>query len=182
MTEINVDPLESQLIAKATAGDRGAFSHLTRTYQGLVRATLRNVCRNHALADDLAQLTFIKAWQKLHTYQQGQFKSWLCSIAYREFLIHRRKQGLPDFSTEQAEHTEVLSFDHEREVEQKLDIDKALSMLPEFQSNLIVMHMQIGLTHQELADLLALPLGTVKSHIRRAINKLQQLLEANNGQ
>ena len=87
-------PSDGELIAMVIAGkDQRAFSSLVTRYQSAVRAVLMRLCRNAALADDLAQETFIKAYNKISAYSgAGSFKAWLCRIAYNEFLMSARKR------------------------------------------------------------------------------------------
>src|SRR5580765_5663432 len=86
---------DAQLIARVVVhDDRHAFSELVRRHQSSVRATLRRLTAgNHALADDLAQETFLLAYRKLATFrQEAQFSTWLYRIATNAFLTDARKR------------------------------------------------------------------------------------------
>src|SRR3954454_1924716 len=88
-------PTDAELIARVVIkDDRHAFSELVRRYQSGVRATLRRLTAgNHALADDLAQETFLLAYRKLASFrQEARFSTWLYRIATNAFLADARKR------------------------------------------------------------------------------------------
>src|SRR5213594_404523 len=93
---------DAQLIARVVVDDdRNAFSELVRRHQSAVRTTLRRLTAgNHALADDLAQETFLLAYRNLKSFrQEAKFSTWLYRIAYNAFLADLRKTKelpLPD--------------------------------------------------------------------------------------
>ena len=147
-------------------------------HQGAVRAFLMRLCRHSALADDLAQETFLSAYRKLATYQQsGSFTSWLFGIAYRCFLQHQRyeKRAL-------EVHTQfhlLVSGDedyYEQLAPQQQDLEKALMRLEAPQAAAISLNMSVGFSHAEVAEIMGIPLGTVKSHINRGLEKLREIL------
>jgi RNA polymerase sigma-70 factor (ECF subfamily) len=150
-----------------------AFGELVRRHQSLVRGMLQRMCRNHALADDLAQDAFIRAFEKVGSFKgTGTFKSWLCSIAYTEFLKSARKRK----STERAmEKFKVGLEDSEapRDMGNVVDLDRALATLKEDERALVVMCYSCGMSHSEAAETTGMPLGTVKSHVNRGRAKLQ---------
>jgi RNA polymerase sigma-70 factor (ECF subfamily) len=150
-----------------------AFGELVRRHQSLVRGMLQRMCRNHALADDLAQDAFIRAFEKVGSFKgTGTFKSWLCSIAYTEFLKSARKRK----STERAlEKFQVGLEDSEapRDMGNVVDLDRALATLKEDERALVVMCYSCGMSHSEAAEATGMPLGTVKSHVNRGRAKLQ---------
>lgn len=84
---------DEELVARAVAArDQAAFGELVRRHQSRVRNWLRQLTRNAATADDIAQEAFIKAWNKLDSFSgQGRFAAWLMKIAYTEFLMSDRK-------------------------------------------------------------------------------------------
>ena len=147
-------------------------------HQGAVRAFLTRLCRNSALADDLAQETFLSAYRRLATFEhRGSFNSWLFGIAYRSFLqnqrqekraleIHTQFQLLVSGDEEYYEHLEPL----------QRDLERALMHLESAQAAAISLNMSIGFSHAEVAEIMKLPLGTVKSHISRGLEKLRELL------
>ncbi len=163
----------------AATGDRHAFGQLVERYQTLVRAMLTRICGNHALADDLAQETFIKAYRKIGSFTgKGSFKSWLCRIAYTEFLQAARKRKAAQAALERFQAHQDSQQPHANwDTGDALDLDRALGRLSEVERNMIVLCFSTGLSHAEAAQVTGLPLGTVKSHINRGKAKLRAMLE-----
>ncbi len=175
----NTGALEVSLILRAQSGrDDQAFSRLVSMYQAKVRGFLLRLCRRHSLADDLAQDTFLIAYQKLRTYQgSGEFGAWLCSIAYRCFLQHYRKQQRQqEIQQEFAGDQSVQADFYESMSGAQRDLENAMRQLSEAEAAAITLCHSYGYSHSEVAGILELPLGTIKSHINRGKEKLRQLL------
>jgi RNA polymerase sigma-70 factor (ECF subfamily) len=164
------------LVRSAAAGDAAAFNALVREHQSKVRGFLRRLTRGDAaLADDLAQETFFEAWRKVSQYRgEGSFSGWLCGIAWSRFLMDRRKRK--EEPTEDIDQT--ASFDPQAGNEAKLDLEKAMARLAPAESAALTLCYALGHSHGEAAEILNLPLGTVKSHVLRGREKLQAMLEA----
>ncbi|PHR62602.1 MAG: RNA polymerase subunit sigma-70 [Robiginitomaculum sp.] len=171
-----------ELVALVVATrDQRAYSKLVERYEVLVRAMLTRMTGNHALADDLAQDTFLRAWRKIDSFSgKGSFKGWICRIAYTEFLQSYRKRK----STAKALEKFKAHSDIENQTRgnwdsgDAMDLDWALAQLSEVERSLIVLCYSTGLTHEEAATASDLPLGTVKSHIKRGKEKMRQILIA----
>lgn len=170
---------DEELVALVLAArDRAAFGELVRRHQAMVRAMLMRMCRDHALADDLAQEAFIRAFDKIDAFKgQGSFKAWLCRIAYTEFLMHARKRRSSQrtaeaFGREAEERSEAPAM-----AGQSLDLDRALATLKEDERVCVILCYANGLTHAEAAQVTGLPLGTVKSHVNRGRDKLKAWFE-----
>jgi len=175
---------DAQLIARVLVhDDRHAFGELVRRYQSAVRASLRRLTGgNHALADDLAQETFLLAYRNLRSFrQEAKFSTWLYRIAYNAFLADARKmKELPlpeDFEVDDAaqsdpdEPTPVA-----RSAALKLDLERAMAVLSDAERAAIVQCYHNDLSHEEAAYVLGCPVGTVKTHILRAKQKLKARL------
>src|SRR5215212_2893788 len=133
---------DAQLIARAlVADDRFAFAELVRRHQSAVRACLRKLTAgNHALADDLAQDTFVLAWRNLKSFrQEARFSTWLYRIATNCWLMHARKRREELLGDRDAavvdEETEPMSdglesaSDHAGSSALKLDLERAMNVL-----------------------------------------------------
>jgi RNA polymerase sigma-70 factor (ECF subfamily) len=170
---------DADLIARVLSReDQNAFGELVRRYQSPVRAFLARMTRGDAhLADDLAQETFLKVWQKLNTYRGGaRFSTWLFGIAINEFrMAGRRRKELAweevDESTMKPEEPTAARDSHLR-----LDLTEALKLLNSNERAAVVLCCQNGLSHEEAAQVLDCPLGTVKTNILRGKEKLRQRL------
>lgn len=174
--------LETSLILRAlSSSDEAAFGQLVQMHQGQVRGLLRRLCGDHSTADDLAQDVFVIAHQKLAAYQgRGRFGAWLCRIAYRQFLQAQRQwqreQAIKrQFAAWQETHPAPANQHHGID---DIDLERALQALPYAESAAITLNMSMGFSHQEVATVMQLPLGTVKSHIHRGLAKLRQRLSA----
>ena len=168
---------DEELVARAvTARDQAAFSELVRRHQSRVRSWLRQLTRNPATADDIAQDTFIKAWDKLHTFGgQGRFAAWLMKIAYTEFLMtHRKaKSELRLAAAVEAEIGEPPVHDPSGEQNVAADLERLLGVLGEEERAVMILCYAQGLSHGEASEITGMPVGTIKSHIHRGKEKIR---------
>jgi|HubBroStandDraft_5_1064220.scaffolds.fasta_scaffold739716_1 RNA polymerase sigma factor (sigma-70 family) len=164
---------EGALLALAVAGDTAAFEALVRQRQSPLRGFLRRLTRgDHALADDLAQETFFEAWRKIGQFRgEGTFASWLARIAYRRYLMWARQRKLEPLD----EEADIP--DGGAAPDQRLDLKKAMTRLSLPERAALTLCYAQEYTQEEAADILAVPLGTLKSHVARGREKLQKLLE-----
>lgn len=134
------------------------------------------MCRNHALADDLAQETFLRVFQKIDQLkEQTSEKAWIYQIGYRIFLDHVRKEKRRrDLGDAKMPETEVI-FEN---TGVKMDVEQAMDSLPEAQRAAIMLCLAYGFSHSEAATALGQPLGTVKSHVNRGKKALRGFLTA----
>jgi RNA polymerase sigma-70 factor (ECF subfamily) len=169
--------IDQALVARVLlADDRRAFEQLVRRHQGMVRAQLRRLLRGDiARADDLAQETFLLAWRKLHQFRgEARFATWLYRIAYSCFLQSvRKRQHLSDTTGDDAVG-EQLSVSGK--VALRLDLERAMLGLSADEQAVLLHVAQLGMSHEEAAYVLSMPLGTVKSHAKRGKDKLRALL------
>ena len=170
-------PDEARWIDQARQGDRHAFAELMRAHQGSVRALLRRLTGGQwALADDLAQETFLRAWQGLPQFRgEAGFGTWLYRIAYTTYLMQRRRTR--HVVETQASHldedeNQVASSTSVTFAVTQGEIRRALQTLSPAERAAIVQCYYLGSSHVEAAIVLDCPLGTVKSHLRRALCKL----------
>ncbi len=161
-------------LAEQAQRDPAAFAELVREHQGVVRGFLRRVVGDDALADDLAQDTFMKAHKSLHTYRgDGSLRSWLLRIAYRSFVSSKRKRSETPTEIDEAAFTAPTP---ERLMAN--DVQKALRLLSEHERFAIAACFFDDMTHEEAAAVFNIPVGTLKSHIARAKEKLRAPLAA----
>ena len=183
---------DAQLIARVVVhDDRNAFSELVRRHQSAVRTTLRRLTTgNHALADDLAQETFMLAYRNLKSFrQEAQFSTRLYRIATNAFLADARKRKeellgdrdqdlAPDDDDDGNPSVDPTTSDPTRAASLRIDMGRALSVLSESERAAIVQCYHNDLSHEEAAVVLNCPVGTVKTHILRAKAKLKAQLAA----
>ena len=166
---------EAMVVTFARTGDRHAFAELVRRRQSGIRNLMRRCCNDSTLADDLAQQVFLQVWQKIHTLKQaGAFGGWLKRLAVSVWLQYlRKKDALRD-----AEALADSEYPQHESTSIGMDLDQALASLSSPVRLCIVLSYHEGLSHREIAELMAIPLGTVKSHISRGTERLQQILAA----
>lgn len=172
--------METDCLARAQDGDPIAFEALLRQHQSGVRKQLRWLCHGDwALADDLAQNSFLQAWVHLRDYQgAGRFATWLYRIAYNQFLMHRRSLKPSVSLTEAAPAPQLVSSAEPMEQALRLDVQTALRQLPISEQAAILHCYYLDLTQDEAALVLGLPLGTLKSQVLRAKVRLRESLAA----
>ena len=164
---------EALIVSLARTGDGSAFEELVRRRQSSVRGLMRRFCGDPVLADDLAQQVFLQAWRKIGGLRKARaFGGWLKRIAVSTWLQHLRRQdalrGASELPESQAGPQDSPGV--------AKDLEEALALLPDTVRLCIVLSYQEGLSHREIADLAGLPLGTVKSHIKRGSERLKESL------
>lgn len=171
------DRLDRLLVQRVQLGDDArAFEQLVRRHQGLVRAQLRRLVKgDNALADELAQDVFLRLWCKLGQYRgEARFATWLFRLAYTIFLEHRRRGGL-DVEDDALDLAEQAA-DAGPAPGLRLDLERALQRLPRAERQALMHCAELGLSHEEAAQVMDLPLGTLKSHVQRGKQKLRDWL------
>lgn len=168
---------EAVVVALAMGGDRDAFCELVWRRQSWLRNLLRRLCRDPALADDLAQQVFIRAWRSLPQLKSSAaFGAWLRRLAINTWLAEARA-STPAESQYEAEELPAAAVFMPAAAEQ-LDLDRALAKLTHTERLCVVLAYHEGMSHAEIGAATALPLGTVKSHVRRGSQRLRVLLHA----
>jgi RNA polymerase sigma-70 factor (ECF subfamily) len=151
---------------------------LLRRHQGIVRAQLRRLLRgDEAAADDLAQEAFLLAWRKLDQFRgEAKFSTWLYRIAYSCFLQASRKRPWPAGDVDEGEAEQLPAPPHA--VDLQVDFERAMRQLSTAEQTVLLHCVQLSLSHEEAAFVLAMPLGTVKTHATRGKAKLKAWLAA----
>ena len=160
----------------AIAGDDSAYGELVRRRQGAVRQLFRRLCRDPALADDLAQQTFLQAWRSIQTIKSpAAFGGWLKRLAINVWLqrvrTERAWQSTDDLESLPEQGTQPT-------LTEQLDLDSALATLPPDVRLCIALAYAEHMSHREISEATGLPLGTVKSHITRGAARLRERLGA----
>lgn len=171
--------IDQSLVTRALLGDdRRAFEQLMRRHQGMVRAQLcRLLHGDAAAADDLAQETFLLAWRKLDQFRsEARFSTWLHRIAYACFLQACRTKSWA------ARHAQDEGMEYlpapAHAMDLPLDLARAMRHLSTAEQTVLLHCVQLGMSHDEAAYVLAMPLGTVKTHATRGKAKLKTWLAA----
>lgn len=170
------DAPEEYVVSLAMSGDDDAFGELVRRRQKRVRDMLRRLCGNHALADDLAQKTFVQAWRGIRTLRDpGAFGGWLKRVAVNAWLTEARRVPVPIDDKEDAYLAAADPAPSPERSAGGIDLERALARLGRAERLCVVLAHGEGLTHAEVAEATGLPLGTVKSHVLRGSDKLRRI-------
>ena len=176
---------DGELVARAIAtGNPADYDELIRRYQSDVRNWLRHLTGDPSRADDLAQETFIRAWERLHTISDGKkFKAWITKIAYNMFLQSSRRQGRESRLADALGQEQLATDSHvtpSRDAE-VADLPRMLAVLSEDERVTMVLCYAYGMSHREITELTDMPLGTVKSHIRRGAARIRERFDLGSG-
>jgi RNA polymerase sigma-70 factor (ECF subfamily) len=162
---------EARLIAASRRGESRAFASLVDANQHAVRGFLRRFTGDGLDGDDIAQEAFVTAWARLDRFKgQSSFRSWVIGIGYRIARDARRanvRAALRDRAWLEAQHAEG-----DAPLEDKLALADAMAQLPEDQRAAVALCLGEGFSHGEAAEILSMPLGTVKSHVMRGRARL----------
>jgi RNA polymerase sigma-70 factor (ECF subfamily) len=170
---------EQDLIRRAQEGDRGAFSELVRCHREGVINVVYRMCGDANVAQDAAQEAFIRAWTHLPSYQpRSPFRNWVYRIATNAGLdILRRERetvdidGIPLPTNDAGPEVQV-----ERRERSEL-VKAAVLALPDASRAALILREYEGLSYQEIADVLEVPIGTVMSRLNYARRRLRELLQ-----
>lgn len=168
---------EPALLGRAGRGDRSAFAELVRRHQAKVRALLLRLSGDRSLSDDLAQEVFLRAYRGLVGFEgRSSFGTWLYRISYNVYLNHRARSksysALPeDYDVRAAAPEDAMSAPR---ADLRRDLEAAIKGLPERYRAVIVLYYLQEVSYPEIAEILELPLGTVKTHLHRAKRLLRR--------
>ena len=184
---------DQEIVALAKEGREAAYRELIRRYERPVFSLILRMVRDRQLAEDLAQETFIKALNAIGSYRpEFKFSSWIFKIANNAAIDHLRRRevdtlsldGSPNATSQDDIEATALQVGDKSETplaelearELGTAIEKAIGQLrPEYRSCIMLRHVE-GLAYEEIAQLLDLPLGTVKTYIHRARHELRGML------
>jgi RNA polymerase sigma factor (sigma-70 family) len=185
------EPVDRELVRRSQAGDTAAYDDLVRRYQERVYATIYHMTANHEDANDLAQDTFVKAWQALRSFKgDSSFYTWLYRIAVNRtinFLKQRRNKtphlSLNDLDVNAENDPDLVALISHRtprrdasltELQERLN--RAMLKLSEEHRTVVTLHDIQGLAHDEIARILGCHPGTVRSRLFYARQQLQAWL------
>lgn len=171
---------DQALIARTvTHKDQHAFAQLVLRYQSQLRLWARRLCNGDVhTADDLAQEAFIKAYAALPAFRaEAKFSTWLYRIAFNIAANRWRAKKLEwceltDDETLEDTHCHIHHFQMNK------DVDAAMQQLSPAQQLAIRLCFEDGFSHHEAAEIMGLPLGTLKTHVARGKQKLKELLSS----
>ncbi len=171
-----------QLVTASKGGDQDAFAQLVQRYQRRVFNLVYRMLQQYEEANETTQETFLAAWQGLPAFRgDARFATWLYRIAYNCSLkqLEQRKRDKALQVALEAEQDNTKLTDTEMDVrDRQALVREHLSHLPaKYRIVLILRHLQ-DMTYEEMAEILTMPIGTIKTHLFRARNLLKERLQA----
>ena len=182
-----MDRQEQNWIAAAQKGDQSAFEALVRLYEKRVYALTLRMCKNPADAEEAAQEAFLAAWQGLAFFRgESSFSTWLYRLASNACVDLLRREGRHRSAAGPSLNDEETVIDVADDApsphalaeraELRQQIEEALSALPEDYRQVLILREMHQRSYDEIAEILALDLGTVKSRINRGRKRLRKIL------
>jgi len=174
---------ESQLVLRSQSGDQIAYEKLYRANIGKVFALCLRLCGQKELAEDLAQESFIRAWQKIGSFRgDSKFSSWLFRLTSNVVIGHLRKHSKWQVdSLDEEDSYETSEWQQTQSVNRPFglhqEIDKALRCLSDTARVVLIMHEYLGYQHNEISDITGMAVGTSKTHLHRARKTLKAQAE-----
>jgi len=166
-----------ELVALAATGGRAAFGELIRRHGSAVRGLLRRMGATPALADDVAQDAFLAAFEQISDFRgEGTFQAWVKRIAARLYVKRWRRDARAQAIAELADAERETQTGGEAASASRIDLDEAMKALAPIERLCVCLCYGGGLSHAEAAEALNTPLGTVKSHVKRGLDKLRRRL------
>jgi len=177
---------ERLLVKQAQKGDLAAFDELVTRFQERIYATIYHMTANHEDANDLAQESFIKAYQALNSFKgDSSFFTWLYRIAFNSAIsLKRRKRatvsldaGGPDGGIDPYDPSEYVKPGQALErMEGEVQLQEAMNRLSSEHREVLVLKDIEGMKYEEIAAILDVPIGTIRSRLHRARLELRDLL------
>lgn len=180
MTSTNTQVWSELLAEMAVTQDKSLYIKLYRHFAPKIKVYIIRLGVADAAAEELVQEAMLNMWRKAHLFnpEKSAASTWLFTLARNQSIDWMRKQKYPEYSLDSLpEYSKCVA---ESDLGEKAVLcermAQAISQLPESQSQVIYMSFFEGRSHSEIADRLTIPLGSVKSRIRLAVEKLKLTL------
>ncbi len=181
---------DQRIIARCKQGDRSAFNELMQRYEKKVYNYAYRLCSSYDEANDIAAEAFIRVYNSLANFRgDSSFITWLFRIVTNVYLDERKRKRIrPQHSLEELVELEETSVhrqvedsgptpaEHAETRERSEILQRAIDSLPDYQRMMIVLYHTEGRSYEEIAEMLDLPIGTVKSRLNRARLSLRDIL------
>ena len=165
-----------ELVRRSESGDLAAFEALYRRNAGRIYGICLRMTGNAHQAEDCAQEAFIQAWRKLDSFKgDAEFGTWLYRIAVNQVLTQMRKErrhGMRLVQADESDEPRAAPGD----VGLDRDLEQGIRQLPERARHIFVLHCVYGHSHQEVADMLDIAVGTTKAQVHRARRLLNEFM------
>ncbi|GAC1448248.1 MAG: RNA polymerase sigma factor RpoE [Ktedonobacteraceae bacterium] len=174
---------DAALVTASRAGDQDAFAVLVQRHQRRVFNLVFRMLQQYEEANEVTQDAFFSAWQGLPSFRgDARFSTWLYRIAYncalKQLEQRKRDNALQvAIQAESVDNDERIDVEIEAHDRQAIVREHLLTLPAKYRVVLILRHLQ-EMTYEEMAEILTMPIGTIKTHLFRARNLLKERLEA----
>lgn len=172
-------PSDAELVAAARAGNMAAFEKLYRAHVDRVLGLCLRMTKRRDIAEDCTQQAFVRAWRSLGAFEgRSAFGTWLHRIAVNEVLTLARSRGRRVEPEEPIDEANEIQHDSRGEYDagEVMDVERALATLPEGSRHVLVLQTIYGYSHEEVADMLGIAVGTCKAQLHRGRRLLRERL------
>ena len=164
---------EVMLITRVKQNDMQAFEQLYRLHSGRVFALCLRLSANRALAEELSQEAFVRAWQKIRSFRgESSFSSWLYRLTTNVVLSSLRKKQIKQVSFDEISEGNSPA-EKQLDTCKIRDLEQAIMKLPDGARKIFVLHDIEGYQHNEISEMTGLAIGTSKTQLHRARKLLQ---------
>jgi RNA polymerase sigma-70 factor (ECF subfamily) len=168
------------ILTRIASGDKSAVEECLARYSGLIWTIARRMCQTAADAEDAVQDIFVELWQKAHLFDasRGAEATFVTMIARRRLIdrLRRRRSEIPAVSIDGATEPATQPIDWAQVCEEVAIVREQMKQLKPDERSVLALALQESLSQSEIASRLDMPLGTVKSHARRGLMRLRELL------
>lgn len=177
-TAATVDITDLELVRRSKSGDTEAFSELVRRHQHIIYNVAYRFMRDTALAEDMAQEAFLKAYRLLKGFRGDcSFSTWMyrvtCSVCLTE-LNRRKRRGEVEL---QPKHTGMAAVQPSENTDIPEHIRRCVSRLSDRYATIITLYYLRGISYEEIAQVMEIPMGTLKTWMFRARKQLRKIVE-----
>lgn len=177
-------------IERVLSGDQLAYGDLVQRHQRRLLGLLFHACGSFELAEDLAQETFARAYQKLSLFEgRSSFYTWLCRVAMNLLANERRRKRIENQTHREGFDLALSSMGENSTAEQQVERDElrqcvqaAIAMLDVERRAVLLLRDFDGMDYEQISETLEIPIGTVRSRLHRARLELKSILEKRVGQ
>lgn len=167
-----------ELVKRTTSGDREAFSELVKRHQHIVYNVAFRFMREGALAEDMAQEAFLKAYRLLHGFRGDcSFSTWMyrvtCSVCLTE-LNRRKRRGEVELN---SRHAAGMAVHPPENIDFPEQIRRCVAKLSDRYATIITLYYLKGISYEEIAQVMEIPMGTLKTWMFRARKQLRKIVE-----
>ncbi|MCA9192854.1 MAG: sigma-70 family RNA polymerase sigma factor [Planctomycetales bacterium] len=172
-------------IEQVLSGDPTAFDQLVNKYQRRLLGLLAHACNDRSLAEDITQDAFVRAYQKLHLFSgDAQFYAWLARIAFNLLASSKRKKRIENQASREGYDVVLDTVGQSQQPFEELELSEvqqqvrlAVSELDEDRRAVVLLKDFDGMDYDTIAEMLEIPVGTVRSRLHRARLELKEILQ-----